>query len=294
MAATPPPPGPAAASETPPSNGLNERLKQMGPFGGVLLFLFSMLKYLGIGLKFVLPALKTGGTMLFAMWAYAWIYGWPYAAGFVIGILIHEMGHVFVAWRLGMPVSVPYFIPFAGALILVKREGKTAWQGALMGIGGPVGGTLAGLAFYAIHLATGSGLFLALAYTTFAMNLFNMAPIFPLDGGWITGAVSPRLWGIGLLLMGGLFAIGWLRNPLILILLLLSLPRIWHGLKTGESSQGGIEPATPHQRVIMGASYVGLCLLLLWLMGHTHAVGPDHHPVKPAVASEFLETERRL
>ena len=284
MAAAPPP-NPAAAPPGPAPNGMTERLKQMGPLGGVLLFLYSMLKYVGIGLKFLLPALKTGGSMLITIWLYAQRDGWPFAVGFVLGIFVHEMGHVFAAWRLGIPVSAPLFIPFMGAFILQKRAGKSAWEEALIGIGGPVAGTLAGFVFLALYLATGLGIYQGLAYSTFFVNLFNLAPLFPLDGGWITGAVSPRLWLIGLVLMGGLFAIGWLRNPLLLILFLLSIPRIWHGLKTGKSSTGDLEPATPRQRVIMGVSYMGLCLVLLWMMSHIHANDPVKPAPKPAVAS---------
>jgi Zn-dependent protease len=291
--------GPASASEPPgpppaaAPGGISERLQKMGPLGGVLVLLFSLSKYVGVGLKFLLPALKTGGTMFISIWFYAMRDGWPFAVGFVLGIFVHEMGHVFMAWRLGIPVSAPLFIPFMGALILQKRAGKSAWEEALIGIGGPIAGTLAGLVFLALHLFTGWGIFLGLAYTTFFINLFNMAPLFPLDGGWIVGAVSPRLWLIGLLLIGGLFLAGWIRNPLLLLLLLLSAPRIWHGLKTGEASTGDVAPATPRQRTIMGVSYVALCALLLWLVGHTHATEPIARPGRPEVAQAASYQENR-
>ena len=71
---------------------------------------------------------------------------------------------------------------------------------------------------------------LGLAYVAFFLNLFNLTPIFPLDGGWIVGAISPRLWLVGIVLMFALYAFGIVHNPLILILLLLSLPRMLKGL----------------------------------------------------------------
>jgi Zn-dependent protease len=243
------------------------RLKAMGPLGAVLLVL---LKYGGIAVKFLIPALKTGGTMLLSIIVYAQASGWPFAVGFVLSILVHEMGHVFAAWRLGMPVSAPLFIPGFGAIILEKREAKSAWEHAVIGIGGPLAGTLAAVVCWMVHMATGDVLYLRLAYVGAFLNLFNMAPLVPLDGGWITGAISPRLWLVGLLIIGGLYLTGRIHNPLLLILLLLSVPRLFHGLRTGDATPVGGIPTTPSQRLRMGLGYLGLTGFLLWLMAHTY------------------------
>ncbi len=152
--------------------------------------------------------------MFISAWLYATQYGWPFAIGFVISIFVHEMGHVFVAWQQGMPVSAPVFIPFMGAVVFSKRAGS-AWAQAIMGIGGPVGGAIAATACWGIYALTGSGLMLGLAYVGFLINLFNLIPVLPLDGGWIVGSVEPKLW------LGGLIAIilmtcaGLIHNPLI-------------------------------------------------------------------------------
>jgi Zn-dependent protease len=228
------------------------------------------LKFLLPLAKFGLPALKTGGSMLVSLVVYAQVYGWWFALGFVLSIFIHEMGHVFAAWRLGIPVSAPLFIPGFGALILQKQRAKSPWEEALIGIGGPVAGTLAALFCLLVYGLTGSPLMLALAFMGFFLNLFNLLPIFPLDGGWITGAISPRLWLVGILALVAGYAVGLLHNPLILVLLLFSLPRLWIGLKTGDVTPEGGVPVTPRQRWTMGVSYLALCGLLLWLMAHTH------------------------
>jgi Zn-dependent protease len=250
--------------------GLQQRLQRLGPIGIALAYLIGKLKYLTLLLKFGLPVLKTGGTMLVSIWVYAHIFGWWLAVGFVLCILAHEMGHVYVAWRMGVPVTAPIFIPMFGALILQKRAARSAWDEALIGIGGPVAGTLAGIfcLFYAHQ--TGSRLMLALADITFFLNLFNLAPVFPLDGGWITGAISPRLWLLGIVGMVLAFATGLLHNWFVILLVLISFPRVWHGLKTGDVTPSGGDPVTPAQRLTMGVSYVGLCGLLLWLMTLTH------------------------
>lgn len=246
--------------------------KRLGPFGGLLLVLLGKLKWLLIGAKFLLPFLKTGGTMLLSIWVYAHAMGWPFAVGFVLGILVHEMGHVFVAWRKGVPVSAPLFIPGFGALILQKRAAGSTWDEALIGIGGPVGGTLAGLTCLGVYAATGSQLFQALAYTAFFINLFNLLPVFPLDGGWISAAISPRMWIIGVVALIAGYAGGWIRNPFIFLLVLLSLPRLWKGMTTGSATPQGQQPVTPKQRLQMGLAYFGLAALLFWLMAETHVV----------------------
>lgn len=261
-------------------SGWQERLKRLGPLGLLLVVLFgklklvlvflSQFKFLALLLKVAGVLLKTGGTMLLSIGYYAMAWGWQFAAGFVLCILAHEMGHVYVAWRMGVPVTAPIFIPGFGALILQKRAAKSAWDEALIGIGGPVAGTLSGLFCLLLYLFTHSPLLLAIAYTTFLLNLFNLAPIYPLDGGWITGAVSPRLWAVGIVIMVGMLLTGFVRNPLILLLVFLSLPRLIHGLKTGNVTPEGGVATTPHQRIVMGVAYVGLCALLFWLMAETH------------------------
>jgi Zn-dependent protease len=264
------PVGTTEESRGPSQPGWQDRLKQLGPIGVFLAYLIGKLKFLAIGMKFALPVLKTGGTMLLSMVYYAQLFGWWFAAGFVICILAHEMGHVYVAWRMGVPVTAPIFIPGFGALILQKRAARSTWDEALIGIGGPIAGTLSALFCLLAYHLTRSPLMLALAYTGFFINLFNLIPIFPLDGGWIAGAISPRIWLFGIVAMIVLMAAGFIRNPFIIILVLLSLPRLLRGLRTGDVTPEGGVPTTPHQRILMGAAYVGLCGLLFWLMAETH------------------------
>jgi Zn-dependent protease len=276
-----PPPGQpgsaGSAAGSAPAPRWQQWLKRFGPVGTLLIYLLGKAKVLLVGLKFLklgylLTFLKTGGSMLLSIAVYAAGMGWPFAVGLVLTIFVHEMGHVYAAWRLGVPVSAPVFIPGFGAFILQKRSAKSAWDEALIGIGGPVGGTLAGLVCLAIFWLTGHRFFLVLAYVTFLINLFNLTPIFPLDGGWITGAVSPRLWLIGVVMLGAMLLTGFLRNPFILILLVISLPRILRGLRHGDALPPGTAPATPRQRLLMGIAYVALCGLLAWLMAVTHPI----------------------
>lgn len=229
-------------------------------------------------LKFLLPALKvlklgkiltTSGTMLLSMWAYAVVYGWSFGVGLVLLIFIHEMGHVFVAWRQGLPITAPVFIPFMGAVIFQKKESDSAWDQAVMGIGGPIGGAIGALICHGIYLQSGNPFFLGLAYIGYFFNLINLLPMIPLDGGWIVSAISPWLWLVGLVGLVVLYVMDVVHNPIFIILALLSLPRLWHGLRNKGAPPGGV-PANPIQRVTMGAYYLALCAFLGWMMSMAH------------------------
>src|SRR5437868_4036086 len=130
--------------------------------------------------------LLTGGTMLLSVFAYALIYGWWYAAGFVALIFVHEMGHYIAARRRGLDVGAPTFIPFVGAWIQLKQLPHNAETEAYVGIAGPLAGTLGALACYFLARYSGSHLLLALSYAGFFLNLFNLIPLSPFDGGRIT------------------------------------------------------------------------------------------------------------
>ena len=163
--------------------------------------------------KFLTPFL----TMLVSVGAYALIAPLEFAIGFVILILIHELGHVWAAKIKGFPVTAPLFIPFIGALIMLKRNPRDAQTEAFIAFGGPLIGSLGALVFLWLGLAFGNGLLIQLAYLGLLMNLINLLPIHPLDGGRISVAVSRWLWLFGLI--GGLILIVfYLRSILFFII----------------------------------------------------------------------------
>lgn len=213
--------------------------------------------------------LPTLVSMVLSIGIYAVSFGWPFAVGFVLCIFVHELGHVYFAKREGVAVSAPFFIPFFGALIAQKEIPKTAFSGALIGIGGPLFGTAAALACWVLFEVTGNPLFLALAYTGFFLNLFNMAPVYPLDGGRITACVSPYLLIVGYVLLILAAVFGFVRNPLIWILVIVSVPQVWSMLKKGSADEDEFR-TSPKQRWGMGVAYVSLACFLAWAMGHTH------------------------
>ena len=216
------------------------------------------------GLLLLLPKLKiltTSGTMLVSVAAYALIWGWRFAAGLVLLLFVHEIGHVIQLRREGIPASAPMFIPFVGAVVAMKALPKDAGAEARVGLAGPVLGSLAALVPLGIHALGGSDLFLALAYVGFLLNLFNLLPVLPLDGGRAMAALSPSLWFVGYaLLVAATFVF---PNPVMLLILLLGgmeTWRRWRARKTPEAREFHRIPR--RTRAAVAAVYLGLAVAL--------------------------------
>lgn len=185
------------------------RKKSPLAIGGFLAVLLSQGKLLLAFLKFG----KVGGaiiSMFITIWAYAYLAPLPFAIGIVVMILIHELGHVLAAKLKGLPVSAPVFIPFLGALITMKKNPTDAATEAFIGIGGPILGTLGGVAAFGVGVYLDSAVIVSVAYAAFYLNLINLLPIHPLDGGRISTAVTRWLWLLGLI--GGLIFILYIGN----------------------------------------------------------------------------------
>ena len=253
----------------PQKTSLASKLKKIfGPLVVVLiLFLkfFGKIKFIFVPLlKFFPMLLKTGGSMILMIGVYAMMYGWKWAVGFVVLLLIHELGHVVAAKRLGLPVSAPVFIPFMGAFILLKEQPKNAWIEAQVGIGGPLFGAAASVACYGVYVFTGAPLWAALAYSGFFLNLFNLAPVGFLDGGRIVTALSPWLWIVGTVIMVAMLVISF--NPLLLLLLVFSAPRLFSLFRKRTDEEKRFYEVTPGQRAFMAVLYFGLAAALGWGM----------------------------
>lgn len=146
-----------------------------------------------------IKAVSTLGTMFISIAAYALAFGWPFAVGFVLLLFIHEMGHVIQLRREGVEASAPIFIPFVGAVIAAKSLGEDAAAEARVGLAGPILGTAGTLVPLSIWLATGNDLWRALAYIGFFINLINLLPVLPLDGGRAMAVLGPKVWIAGIL-----------------------------------------------------------------------------------------------
>jgi len=226
-------------------------------------------------LKFLLVFLKAGkfmGTalsMLVTIGLYASMFGWKYALGFVLLIFIHEMGHFLAAKQVGLKVSAPIFVPFVGAFISMKDQPRNAVIEARVALGGPVLGSLAALFCLVIGLNFNDGLFMALAYSGFLINIFNLIPVSPLDGGRIVTAISPKIWLIGLPILA--VSCFYFFNPLVILLLILGAYQAYRQWKANDTSYYDV----PNNiRLRFAVLYFGLLLLLGVGMAYIHSIYP--------------------
>jgi len=229
---------------------------------------------------------KTLASMLVSIIVYAMIPGWggvKFAIGFTALILVHEMGHVLAMWYYGLSASPPIFIPFVGALINLRQNPPNAKVEAIIGIAGPVAGTLGSIACYALYLFVPGlhyNIVRELAAIGFFMNLFNLLPVPPLDGGRITAAVSPWIWIAGLaalvgLILSDLWHQSYAGVGILLLVLFYAIPRVRVTLR----ARGRDIPYYRISRVsswTIGILYVALAvslLALLWRAGALELLG---------------------
>src|SRR5205085_12025119 len=183
---------PAPRPTDPPRN--QSRLKaRLAPLLAALAAFIAKFK----AVILLLPKLKvltTVGTMLVSVAAYSFVFGWPFAIGFVVLLLVHEMGHVIALRREGIKASPPMFIPFLGAVISARSLGDNALAEARVGLAGLILGSVGAVACILVWHVTGNDIWRALAFTGFFLNLFNLLPVIPLDGGRAMAAMAPWMW----------------------------------------------------------------------------------------------------
>jgi len=223
-------------------------------------------------LLLLLPKLKlltTAGSMAVSVGAYSLIWGWRFALGFVLLLLVHEMGHVIQLRREGVKASAPMFIPFLGAVIAARSFGGNALAEARVGLAGPILGSLGAGVVALVAFATDSDLLRALAFTGFLLNLFNLLPVVPLDGGRAMAALSPWMWLAGL---GALVALTILwPNPILILICVIGGLESWRRWSERKSPGSRRYYAiAAHSRWLVAATYLALAALLAFGMAETH------------------------
>lgn len=260
-------PAPLTAPQPPTAEDLDRerkqsRLKKLGAPLIPLAVLASKAKLLFLAL-IKIKALTTFGTMFVSIAAYGLVFGWPFAVGFVLLLFVHEMGHVIQLRREGVEASAPIFIPFLGAVIAAKSMGKDAAAEARVGLAGPILGTVGTLVPLAIWLATGSDLWRALAYIGFFINLINLLPVLPLDGGRAMAVLGPYVWLVGILIAVAATVI-FLGPFMLLFVLLLGGPELYHRFKNRHSQESRAYHSVPTgAKLAVAAVYFSLTALLI-------------------------------
>lgn len=269
--------GPDALNPALPPTGTAEGEDEKAPphsWWKKLLVPFSWLLVLLGKFKGLLVLAKSGKllstlvSMLVSIGFYAMVFGWKFAVGLVGLLFVHELGHLLWIKHKGLESRGMLFIPFIGAAVFLKQRPQDPLTDAEISYAGPFLGTLGAAACYPVYLSTGSPLWLAIAHMGFFLNLFNLAPAPPLDGGWIVRALYPKFWFAGTLIA---VAVGLATHSTFLVIIGgLSALRAWSSLRGGDDDEEEArEQIAPSARTRMTVLYLGLALMLGLALAHT-------------------------
>jgi Zn-dependent protease len=200
--------------------------------------------------KFLLLGLTKMSTFvsMFSFFAVYWsLHGWPLALGLAVSIYIHEMGHVSVLRRLGIHAGAPLFIPLVGAVVMLKERITDPIVDARIGLAGPIWGMAAAIGAWLVARATGAAIWLAIAELTAFLNLFNLTPVWQLDGSRGFNAMSRDERWMAVATIG---AMVWLTG--LGLLWILGAVAVWRALSA--------QPGPGHQRTVY--TYMGLVVVL--------------------------------
>ncbi len=202
----------------------------LGAAGVLAWKLKAVVAFLLIKGKLLLLGLTKSGTtlsMLFAFGVYWAALGWRFAAGLIVSIYIHEIGHVSALRQLGIPASAPMFIPGVGAFVRLKQYPVDAREDARVGLAGPLWGLVAAIATALVYLATDAPIWGAIARFGAWINLFNLLPVWQLDGSRGFRALSRiQRWGVTLTLGAAWYLTG---EGLLALVGLAAALRAWGG-----------------------------------------------------------------
>ena len=242
--------------------------------GGIGALLAALLKFqwLAIFLKFGFA----GFSAIVSIVVYSFLFGWPFAVGLVALLFIHEMGHALVMKLKGLPVGGMIFIPMLGAAVLMSKMPKNAKDEAEVGIAGPIAGAIASsvcllLALQSPHIRS---IWAPLAYFGFFINLFNLIPIVPFDGGRILAAIDRRIWIVGFLGLLGFLIWSWINgnfSPWLLFFVIMAGIQFWSrraGANTAEAKAYYTVPLG--ERIVLSVLYFGLAAVLVLGMSLSH------------------------
>ncbi len=216
---------PAAPVEL-PSTGRWKWLAALGP-AALLIWKFKFLAVAAFSkgklLLLGLTKMSTLASMFVAVGVYWTMWGLWFALGLVVSIYIHEMGHVAALRRYGIAATAPMFIPGLGALVRLKQAPVNARENARIGLAGPLWGLGAAIAALLAAYAAGGGMWTAVALTGAWLNLFNLTPVWQLDGSRAFASLTRTHRWIAVAALG----LAWLitGDGVVLLVLLVAIAR---------------------------------------------------------------------
>jgi len=218
-------------------------------FAGMALMVLSKLKLLVLGLT----KASTLFSMFLTMGVYWTLWGWPFAVGLVLSIYVHEMGHVAALVRYGIKADAPMFIPGLGAVIRARQHLSNPREDAQVGLAGPLWGLGAALACWGLFYGTGQLIFAGIAKVGAYLNLFNLLPLWQLDGGRAFNAFGRKHRWLATLVLSLLWATT--EESLLLILTIAGAYR------------ASVDPPPAETDLFSLAEYLGLAAVLALMVG---------------------------
>ena len=255
------------------SSGKKKGLAGLGGLGAIVAALLK-LQWLAYLLKFGFA----GFSAIISIVLYSYLFGWPFAVGLVALLFLHEMGHAIVMKIKGIPVGGMIFIPMLGAAVFMRQMPKNAKDEAEVGIAGPIAGAIASsicllIALQAPHVRS---IWAPLAYFGFFMNLFNLIPIVPFDGGRVVAALDRRMWILGFIGLAGYLVWTWIQgnfSPWLLLFVIMAGTQFWARRTMSASQQDQSYYVVPiAERIILGLVYFGLAAVLVFGMTLSHSL----------------------
>jgi Zn-dependent protease len=239
-----------------PASGSRRKAWTGGAMSGGGLLLWKLKTIIVLGLtkgKLLLLGLTKGTTLLSmipALGVYWVAFGWRFAAGLIASIYVHEMGHVFALSRFGIAASAPMFLPGIGAVIRSRAQLTNPREEARVGLGGPIWGLGAAVVAFVLYAITNAPIWLAIAHFGAWVNLFNLLPVWQLDGAHAFKALNRQeRW----FMTAAIVAMFFLTQEGLLVLIALAAG--WQALRADAD-------AHPEGDRAIAAQYAGLIIIL--------------------------------
>jgi Zn-dependent protease len=254
-----------------------KKRKRLAGAGGIGAVIAALLLKIPAFLLIFAKVGFAGITALISIAVYSFIFGWPFAIGLVALLFIHEMGHAVVMKLKGIPVGGMIFIPLLGAAVFMRQMPKNARDEAEVGIAGPIAGALAASVCFLFAQSNPGTIWAPLAYFGFFINLFNLIPIVPFDGGRILAAIDRRLWIIGFL---GLVAFQvWYviqyhsLSIWLLFFTLMAGTQLWSRRSVPNNPEAqAYYQVSVSERIVLTLAYFGLAAVLVLGMAISHGL----------------------
>jgi len=254
------------------TNTRRKGLAGLGGIGAAIGALLLKFPVLSIFLKFG----WAGFSAIISIVVYSYIFGWQFALGLVALLFIHEMGHALVMKLKGIPVGGMIFIPMLGAAVFMRQMPKNARDEAEVGIAGPIAGAIAAsiCLLFALQSPQVRSIWAPLAYFGFFMNLFNLIPIVPFDGGRVLAAIDRRFWILGFLGLAAFQIWSWINgsfSPWLLFFVIIAGSQLWARRSNPNAPGDQAYYSVPvGERIILSLLYFGLAAVLVLGMTISH------------------------